>query len=133
MAWVTPPSFSDGDDLFAADLNTIAADLLYLKSALESVAPAVEFRSGTTSIIANTGGVWYVAASATFAAGADINHRISLSIGGARTQKSLGGGVTTQLCVMGIARVSAGTVIQCTSDGAGTVSSQRIAGVRIGA
>lgn len=133
MAWVTPPSFADGDDLFAADLNTIAADLVYLKGILEAAAPAVEFKTGTDSFVTSFGGVYFVAASVTFAAGDALNHRISLSIGGARTQLSLGGGVTTQLCVMGIARLDWSTTVSVSSTGAGTVNSSRIAGVRIGA
>lgn len=134
MPWVTPPTFVNGDELFAAMGNTISGDLAYLKSALDALGtqPAVEFKTGTTSFNVVTGGVWIVTASVTFAAGADLNHRISLNIGGNRTQKSLGGGVTTQLSVMGAGRLTAGTVVQCTSDGAGTVNSQRIAGVRIG-
>ena len=133
MAWITPPSFADGSDLLASDLNTIAGDLAYLKAALEAVAPAVEFKTGTSSFVTSLGGVYFVAASVTFAAGADLNHRISLNIGGERTQKSLGGGVTTQLCVAGIARLDWSYTVSVTSTGQGDVNSSRIAGVRIGA
>ena len=34
MAWITPPSFADGSDLLASDLNTIAGDLAYIAKIL---------------------------------------------------------------------------------------------------
>lgn len=134
MAWVTPPTFAANDVLAAADLNTISDDLAYLKSALDSGGSAtVELKVSSASVTATLGGVYVVTYTVTFAAGADLNHRITISVGGEATTKSLGGGVTSQLCVAGIARVSAGASISGTSTGAGTVNSQSIKAVRIGA
>lgn len=133
MAWVTPPSFAANDTSDAAELNILSDDLVYLKGVADGAGGTVELKVSSASVTATLGGVYVVTYTVTFAAGVDLNHRISVSVGGEATTKSLGGGVTSQLCVSGVARVSAGATISGTSSGAGTVNSQSIKAARIGA
>lgn len=133
MAWVTPPSFAASDSSDAAELNILSDDLVYLKGVADGAGGTVELKASSASVTATLGGVYVVTYTVTFAAGADLNHRINVSVGGEATTKSLGGGVTSQLCVAGIARVSAGATISGSSTGAGTVNSQSIKAARIGA
>ena len=134
MAWVTPPSFAANDVSSADDLNVLSDDLAYLKGVADGGAGGVvELKASGSSVTATLGGVYVVTYSVTFAAGADLNHRINISVGGEATTKSLGGGVTSQLCVAGVARVSAGASITGSSTGAGTVNSQSIKAARVGA
>lgn len=137
MAWVTPPSFAANDVLLAADLNTVSDDLAYLKTALDSGgSAAVELKVSGSSVTATLGGVYVVTYTVQFASTTtlgDQRHRISISVGGTASCPSVGGGVVTHLCVAGIARVSAGSTISGTSEGAGTVNSQSLKAARIGA